>query len=127
VCRGFEWTPHVERPVVRRKVKAVGGLSSLVKRQEFDRADFEGCLREAFGGKPGERRAVARAAADLSDSEQYLDDAGIDLTPAFVVGELENAPLGPPSKRWNWWIQAMEVAYGGYEQFTVRQWESIEE
>lgn len=120
-------TRPVKRSIVRRKVKSVGSQSSLVKGQEFDRADFERCLREAFGGKPGERRAVARAAADLSDSDQYLDDANIDLTPAFVMAELENAPPGPPSKCWNWWMQALEVAYGGYERFTVRQWEPIEE
>jgi hypothetical protein len=95
--------------------------------QELDREDLERRLREAFGGEPGERRAVARAAADLADSERYLDDAGIEITPEFVVAELEDAPWGTPSDRWNWWMNALEVAYGGYEAFTVRQWETVEE
>jgi hypothetical protein len=95
--------------------------------QGLDRADLERRLREAFGGEPGERLVVARAAADLSDSKQYLDDSGIELTPEFVIAELEDAPWGPPSERWNWWMGVLEVAYGGYDQFTVRQWEVVEE
>ena len=98
-----------------------------MKLQELDRADLERRLRAAFGGESGERRAVARAAADLFDSKQYREDSGIDLTPEFVVAELEDAPWGPPSERWNWWMRALEVAYGGYEEFTVRRWEKVEE
>jgi hypothetical protein len=98
-----------------------------MKLQELDRADLERRLRAAFGGEPGERRAVARAAADLFDSKQYREDSGIDLTPEFVVAELEDAPWGPPSERWNWWMRALEVAYGGYEEFTVHRWEKVEE
>jgi hypothetical protein len=95
--------------------------------QGLDRTALDRRLREAFGGEPDERRAVARAAGDLADSEQYLDDAGIELTAEFVVGELSDAPFGRPSERWNWWMRALEVSYGGYEGFTVRKWGPIEE
>jgi len=95
--------------------------------QGLDRTALERRLREAFGGEPDERRAVARAAGDLSDSEQYLADAGIELTPDVVVDELDDAPFGSPSDRWNWWMRALETAYGGYARFAVRQWERLEE
>jgi hypothetical protein len=95
--------------------------------QGLDRDELERRLAAAFGGEPGERRAVVRAAADLADLGQYRRDAGIELTTEFVIAELRDAPRGSPSERWNWWMRALEVAFGGYEQFTVWQWETASE
>jgi len=80
-------------------------------------------LRQAFGGTPGERRAVARAATDLADSGQLAADRGEPLTPELVVSELAAAPDDGVADRWNWWIGSLEVAYGGYAAFDVRRWE----
>lgn len=75
-----------------------------------------------FGGSSAERRAVARQARDLAESNQYRDDGDIELTTAFIISELEDAPDGGPADRWNWWIGALEYAYGGYLDFQVRRW-----
>jgi hypothetical protein len=76
---------------------------------------------ERFGGDPGERRAVARYARDLSDSGRYADDTGIDITADHVVAQLADAPDGSPAERWNWWLGSLEFAYGGYGEFRIRQ------
>ncbi|WP_254766631.1 hypothetical protein [Salinilacihabitans rarus] len=79
-------------------------------------------LREAFGGAPGEARVVARQAADLADSGRYEADVGAELTADAVREELSDAPDGTPADRWNWWIGSLELAYGGYAEFAVRQY-----
>ncbi|WP_138796535.1 hypothetical protein [Halostella sp. PRR32] len=79
-------------------------------------------LRQAFGGTPAERRAVARAATDLTDSEQFEADRGDELTPEIIVENLADCREGTPAERWNWWMGALEAAYGGYEQFVVTRW-----
>jgi hypothetical protein len=76
---------------------------------------------EPFGGDEAERRAVARNARDLADSGRYVEDAGIELTPEHVVVQLADAPDGSPAERWNWWLGSLEVAYGGYAEFQIRQ------
>jgi hypothetical protein len=76
---------------------------------------------ERFGGDPAERRAVARHARDLADSGRYGDDAGIELTADHVVAQLADAPDGSPADRWNWWLGALEFAYGGYGEFRIRR------
>nr|WP_160047823.1 hypothetical protein [Natrialba sp. INN-245] len=76
---------------------------------------------EEFGGTDGEARVVVRQAVDLADSGAYADDVGVPLTTAIVVQELSDAPDGTPSERWNWWIGSLEVAYGEYGQFGIRQ------
>jgi hypothetical protein len=58
---------------------------------------------------------------DLADSGQVADDRGADLTVAEVVRNLDDAPDGSVASRWNWWLGALEVAYGGYETFQVRR------
>ena len=92
--------------------------------REDDGVDVEVLVSEleAFGGSEAERRAVARQARDLADSGRYEEDADVELTVDFVVSELEDAPDGGPADRWNWWLGALELAFGGYAQFQVRRW-----
>ncbi|GAB3694395.1 hypothetical protein [Halorubrum pallidum] len=78
-------------------------------------------LADTFGGTPEARRTVARAAIDLADSEQPSRDRGHALTASEVIANLEDAPDGMSLvDRWNWWIGALDVAYGGYSYFAVR-------
>ncbi|TKX77381.1 hypothetical protein EXE53_26885 [Halorubrum sp. SD626R] len=87
----------------------------------MDRRRLERELADAFGGTPEARRAVARAATDLADSGQPSRDRGHALTVPGVVANLEDAPDGlSVVDRWNWWIGALDVAYGGYDYFAVR-------
>ncbi|WP_410766364.1 hypothetical protein [Haloferax sp. DFSO60] len=74
-----------------------------------------------FGGTDAERRIVARQARDLADSGQAMRDRGTPLTVEEIVNNLEDAPRGTPATRWNWWLGALEVAYGGYHDFRVRR------
>ncbi len=76
-----------------------------------------------FGGGSGERRAVARQARDLTDAGLVSRDRGHALTVDVVLEELAEAPDGGPADRWNWWVGAMDVAYGGYGPFVVRRFE----
>ncbi len=84
---------------------------------------FESRLDEAFGGNAGTRRVVARQARDLADSGQFEADMGRELTVSVVVENLRDAPesLALPEK-WNWWMGALELAYGGYDRFRVLRW-----
>lgn len=88
----------------------------------MDREAFEDALAEAFDATPTELRVVSRHARDLSDSGQYAEDAGHDLTPDTVVANLADAPAeheALPAK-WNWWMGSLELAYGGYVEFEIR-------
>lgn len=76
---------------------------------------------ERFGGSPAERRVVARQARDLADSGRPARDRGRQLTVTAVTEQLADAPDGGPAERWNWWLGALETAYGGYEPFQVRR------
>lgn len=80
-------------------------------------------LRQAFGGTVAERRAVARSADDLAADGRLQADLGVELTPSVVVENLGDAPEGTPAERWNWWLGALEAAYGGYYEFRVTAWE----
>jgi hypothetical protein len=78
-------------------------------------------LDAAFGGTDAERRAVARAARDLVDAGRLERDRGHALTVPDVIRNLEDAPAGSDLvDRWNWWMGALGVAYGGYDRFAVR-------
>ena len=74
---------------------------------------------ERFGGTDAERRVVARQARDLSESSRIVEDRGAPLTGSEVVSTLEEAPDGGPAARWNWWMGALSLAYGGYDRFRV--------
>ncbi|GAB7008645.1 hypothetical protein [Halorubrum trueperi] len=94
----------------------------------MDRQRLEAALDEAFGGTAAERRAVARAARDLADSGQPSRDRGHGLTVPGVIEHLSDAPDGSSVvERWNWWLGALDAAYGGYDYFTVRFVEGDEE
>ena len=89
----------------------------------MNRDDLARRLADAFDATAGERRVVARAAGDLADAGRYEADAGVDLTPDLVVANLADAPDDYPLvERWNWWMGALEIAYGGYDQFRVHRW-----
>jgi hypothetical protein len=81
---------------------------------------------ERFDGTDAERRVVARQARDLADSGALERDRGHAPTVETVVADLADAPSGGPAERWNWWIGSLEVAYGGYESFAVRRYETDE-
>lgn len=93
----------------------------------MDEAELQEALEARYGGTPAERRAVARAANDLLASGQYAADAETALTVDLVVAELADAPDDRPADRWNWWMGALDVAYGGYEQFQVQAWRNADE
>jgi hypothetical protein len=79
-------------------------------------------LKQAFGGTADERRVVARTAGDLADSGRYRQDNGAAVTPQLIVDELSDAPDDHGLvERWNWWMRALDVAYGGYRDLLVRQ------
>lgn len=84
---------------------------------------FERRLDEEFGSNSAGQRVVARQARDLSDSGQYEAHMGRELTATVVVENLRDAPesLALPEK-WNWWMGALELAYGGYDRFRVVRW-----
>jgi hypothetical protein len=77
-------------------------------------------LERLFGGREAERRVVARQARDLADSGKPEADRGAPLTVEDVLRQMNDAPDGSSvADRWNWWLGAMEVAYGGYREFQV--------
>ena len=78
-------------------------------------------LKREFGGSEAELRVVSRQVSDLVDSGQAVSDRGQELTVEEVVGNLQDAPDDADLvERWNWWMGALDVAYGGYERFSVR-------
>jgi len=78
-------------------------------------------LADEFGGTEAERRVVARQARDLADSGKAERDRDQGLSVPGVVEHLSDAPDDATIvERWNWWMGALETAYGGYERFTVR-------
>jgi len=78
-------------------------------------------LRQEFGGTEAELRVVTRQIMDLVDSGQTVSDRGAELTVEEIVSHLQDAPDGLDLiERWNWWMGALDVAYGGYERFSVR-------
>lgn len=80
-------------------------------------------LAEEFEADAGAVRVVARQARDLADSGRFAADMGRELTAAVVVANLRDAPddLALPEK-WNWWMGALELAYGEYDRFRVVRW-----
>jgi hypothetical protein len=85
-----------------------------------DRQELQAALDRRFGADRAERRVVARQVLDLADSGKHELDRGTPLTVAIVLDDLEDAPAGSSlAERWNWWLGALEVAYGGYREFQV--------
>lgn len=89
----------------------------------MDREYLAPRLADKFSGSPGQHRAVARAASDLADAGTYRTDMEVALTPDLVCSELADAPDEMDVvERWNWWIESLEYAHGGYTQFLVTRW-----
>lgn len=87
----------------------------------MDRQRLERALEDEFGGTEAERRAVSRSVRDLVDSGRPSADRDHGLTVTEVIGHLADAPDGSSLvERWNWWMGALDAAYGGYDYFTVR-------
>ncbi|MFC7185721.1 hypothetical protein [Halorubrum yunnanense] len=94
----------------------------------MERKRLEKAFAAEFGGTEPERRSVVRAACDLADSGRPSEDRGHALTVPGVVDHLGDAPDGSSLvERWNWWLGALEAAYGGYDYFSVRFVEDDEE
>ncbi|RLM53390.1 hypothetical protein DVK02_14160 [Halobellus sp. Atlit-31R] len=87
----------------------------------FDAEELIAALRDAFDGSDAEYRVVARQARDLADSGIVAADRGEPLTVDEIVRNLDDAPDDSSvADRWNWWLGALETAYGGYREFEVR-------
>jgi hypothetical protein len=87
---------------------------------DFDPDELAAELERAFGGSEAARRVVARQARDLADTGKVEADRGDPLTVAEVVRHLGDAPAeSSVADRWNWWLGALEAAYGGYREFQV--------
>ncbi|MXV60742.1 hypothetical protein GS429_01375 [Natronorubrum sp. JWXQ-INN-674] len=92
----------------------------------IDPERLERRLQDEFGGTQSQSRVVVRQAVDLADSGQYEADVGGTLTADVVIAELSDAPEGPPTDRWNWWIGSLELAYGDYGRFGVQRYQNHE-
>ena len=87
----------------------------------MDDTQLRTALDRAFDASDAERRVVARQARDLAESGRLEADRGGPLTVDALVGELQEAPAGSTlAERWNWWVGALDIAYGGYGEFPVR-------
>jgi hypothetical protein len=86
----------------------------------MDRERLATKLEERFGHQG--LRTVVRQAGDLADSGRYADDIGADLSVEVIVSNLEDAPEGYSLvERWNWWVGSLDLSYGGYQRFHVRE------
>jgi DNA-binding PucR family transcriptional regulator len=98
-----------------------GDVDTPFQTPAFDAEELAAALEEAFEGDSAEHRVVARQARDLADAGIAAADRGTPLTVEEIVRNLRDAP--PESSvadRWNWWLGALEAAYGGYREFEVR-------
>lgn len=87
----------------------------------MDTTRLKHTLQAEFGGSEAELRVVTRQVRDLVDSGQPVSDRGQELTVDELADHLQDAPdESDLIERWNWWMGALDVAYGGYERFSVR-------
>lgn len=87
----------------------------------MDATRLDDALRETFDSAAADRRVVVRQATDLAAAGKAEADRGVALSIAGIVDNLQDAPDGADLvDRWNWWLGALELAYGGYQQFTVQ-------
>ncbi|WP_049985309.1 hypothetical protein [Halobellus rufus] len=92
-----------------------------LKTAGFTAEELAEALEAAFEGETAEFRVVARQARDLADAGIVAEDRGEPLTVAEIVDNLGDAPDDSSvADRWNWWLGALETAYGGYREFEVR-------
>ncbi|TQQ79882.1 hypothetical protein EGH24_10390 [Halonotius terrestris] len=87
----------------------------------MDATRLNDALQAEFDSSAADRRVVVRQATDLADAGKPEADRGVALTVDDVVDHLQDAPDGADLvDRWNWWLGALDLAYGGYQQFTVQ-------
>ncbi|MFB6092309.1 MAG: hypothetical protein ABEK02_04775 [Haloquadratum sp.] len=97
------------------------GAEGALQTADFDAGALAAALGDAFDGSDAEYRVVARQARDLADAGLVATDRGAPLSVDEVVRNLEDAPEDASvADRWNWWLGALEAAYGGYREFEVR-------
>ena len=97
------------------------GGDGLLETAGFDAEELVSALEAAFEGNESEFRVVARQARDLADAGIVAADRGEPLTVEEIVRNLDDAPEeSSVADRWNWWLGALETAYGGYREFEVR-------
>ena len=101
--------------------ESVNVLSAEYPLLVVDTTRLKHTLKREFGGSEAELRVVIRQAQDLVDAGKAAADRGQELTVDELVGHLQDAPADADLvERWNWWMGALDVAYGGYERFSVR-------
>ena len=87
----------------------------------MDATHLDDALQAAFDSTTADRRVVVRQATDLAAVDKPNADRGVALTVDDIVDNLQDAPDGADLvDRWNWWLGALDLAYGGYQQFTVQ-------
>ncbi|MFB6189741.1 MAG: hypothetical protein ABEI57_07630 [Halapricum sp.] len=87
----------------------------------MDRETLERRLQQVFDADERAARVVARQARDLFDAGSYEADLDHELTVEVIISNLQDAPEGYSLvDRWNWWLGALDLSHGGYEQFRVR-------
>jgi hypothetical protein len=87
----------------------------------MDSKRLEVALAERYGGDGSERRVIARQARDLADSGKPESDRDHPLSVTDIIQQLSDAPDDASViERWNWWMGALDTAYGGYGRFAVR-------
>ncbi len=87
----------------------------------MDRERLVDELAASYGGTDSTLRAVSRQAQDLSDSGRIEQDMDYQLTVEDVIENLDDAPKEYSLvERWNWWMGALELSFGEYQQFRVR-------
>jgi len=102
-------------------MNGTGDGDASLETAAFAADELAEALREEFDGDDAEYRVVARQARDLADAGAVAEDRGEPLTVAEVVRNLADAPEGSTvADRWNWWLGALDAAYGGYREFEVR-------
>ena len=112
-------------------VDIVGVASAAIAGREADKRGLrflsvdptrlDDALRAEFESSAADRRIVVRQATDLAASGTPEADRGVALRVDDVIEQLRDAPDGSDLvDRWNWWLGALDLAYGGYRAFTVR-------
>jgi hypothetical protein len=102
-------------------MNGTGDSDTPLETAPFGAAELVDALRAAFDGEDAEYRVVARQARDLADAGIVAEDRGEPLTIAEIVRNLGDAPEDASvADRWNWWLGALDAAYGGYREFEVR-------
>lgn len=87
----------------------------------MDATRLNDALQAEFDSSAADRRVVVRQATDLADAGIAEADRGHELTVDDIVAQLQDAPDDADLvDRWNWWLGALDLAYGGYRQFTVQ-------